>query len=67
MTPQEYAQKTAEGMSNLTLEEQNECVKYIIQELLRVRENQIQKIESEAEEIRKSTETLRRHLKIQKI
>lgn len=64
MTPQEYAQKTAEGMSNLTLDEQNECVKYIIQELLRVRENQIQKIESEAEEIRKSTETLRRHLKI---
>lgn len=64
MTPQEYAQKTAEGMSNLTLEEQNECVKYIIQELLRVRENQIQKIESEADEIRKSTETLRRHLKI---
>lgn len=64
MTPQEYAQKTAEGMSNLTLEEQNECIKYIIQELLRVRENQIQKIESEADEIRKSTETLRRHLKL---
>jgi hypothetical protein len=64
MTAKEYAQKTAQGMSNLTLEEQNECIKYIIQELLRFRECEIKKIESQSEEIRKSTETLRRHLKI---